>query len=39
MLYEQLTIKGSNFSFVTWREQVTFQWDNGDIYFVLDQHA
>jgi glutamine cyclotransferase len=39
MLYEQMTIKGNNFSSVTWREQVTFQWDNDDIYFVLDQHA
>ena len=39
MLYEQLTTKGSNFSSVAWWEQVTFQWDDDNIYFVLDQNA
>jgi hypothetical protein len=29
----------SNFSVVSWRDQVNFQWDNGEIRFVLDQHA
>jgi hypothetical protein len=28
-----------NFSFISWREQITFQWDNNDVRFVLDQHA
>ena len=39
MLYEQLTIKGSNCSSVAWQEQVTFQRHDDDIYFVLDQQA
>jgi hypothetical protein len=29
----------SNFSAISWREQVNFQGDDNDIYFVLDQHA
>jgi hypothetical protein len=29
----------SNFSAITWREQVNFQWDDDDVRFVLDQHA
>jgi len=32
----------SNFSTISWREQVNFQWDDDDddeIHFVLDQHA
>jgi hypothetical protein len=30
----------TNFSAISWREQVTFQWDdNDDVCFVLDQHA
>ena len=28
----------SNFSAISWREQVNFQWDD-EIRFVLDQHA
>jgi hypothetical protein len=27
------------FSYMTWREQVNFQWDDDDVRFVLDQHA
>ena len=26
------------FSAISWREQVIFQWDDGEICFVLDQH-
>jgi hypothetical protein len=31
----------SNFSAISWREQVNLQWDDNDdeIHFVLDQHA
>jgi hypothetical protein len=30
----------SNFSVISWQEQVDFQWDDDDdIHFVLDQHA
>ena len=29
----------SNFSAISWREQVNFQWDNDEVHFVLDQHA
>jgi hypothetical protein len=36
VVYRQL----SNFSGVSWREQVNFQWDDDDeVCFVLDQHA
>jgi hypothetical protein len=28
-----------DFSAISWREQVNFQWDDGEIRFVLDQHA
>ena len=34
-VYRQL----SNFSTISWREQVTFQWDDDEVRFVLDQHA
>ena len=27
------------FSAIFWREEVTFQWDNDEVRFVLDQHA
>jgi len=27
------------FSAISWREQVNFQWDDGEIHFVLDQPA
>jgi hypothetical protein len=33
--YRQL----SNFSAISWREQVNFKWDNNEVRFVLDQHA
>ena len=26
-------------SFVSWWEQVNFQWNDDDVHFVLDQHA
>jgi hypothetical protein len=29
----------SNFSAISWREQVNFQWDDDEVRFVLDQHA
>ena len=29
----------SNFSAISWREQVTFWWDDNDFRFVLDQHT
>ena len=31
--YRQL----SNFSAISWREQVNFQWDDDEVRFVLDQ--
>ena len=27
------------FSAISWREQVSFQWDDDEVCFVLDQHA
>ena len=27
------------FSDISWREQVNFQWDDDEVRFVLDQHA
>jgi hypothetical protein len=29
----------SNFSTISWREQVNFQWDDDKVRFVLDLHA
>ena len=29
----------SNFSAISWREQVNFQWDDDEVRFVLDKHA
>ena len=29
----------SNFTAISWREQVNFQWDDDEVRFVLDQHA
>jgi hypothetical protein len=29
----------SNFSAISWREQVNFQWDDDEVRFVLDHHA
>ena len=29
----------SNFSAISWKEQVYFQWDDDEVCFVLDQHA
>ena len=29
----------SNFSAMSCREQITFQWDDEDVHFLLDQHA
>ena len=31
--------KLSNISAISWREQVTCQWDDDEVHFVLDQHA
>jgi hypothetical protein len=31
--------KLSNFSALSWQEQVNFQWDDDEVRFVLDQHA
>ena len=27
------------FSYVSWQEQVNFQWDDDEVRFVLDQHV
>ena len=27
------------FPAISWWEQITFQWDDDDVHFVLDQHA
>jgi hypothetical protein len=32
-------LKLNNFSDISWREQVNFQWDYDEVRFVLDQHA
>jgi hypothetical protein len=29
----------SNFSAISWREHVNFQWDDDEVRFVLDTHA
>ena len=29
----------SNFTAISWREQVNFQWDDDEVRFVLDQHT
>jgi hypothetical protein len=29
----------ANFSAISWRKQVYFQWYDDDVCFVLDQHA
>ena len=29
----------SNFSIISWREQVTFWWDDDEVRFVLDQYT
>ena len=29
----------SNFSPISWREQINFQWDDDEVRFVLDQNA
>jgi hypothetical protein len=29
----------SNFSAISWQEQVNFQWDDDKVLFVLDQNA
>jgi hypothetical protein len=31
--------RDSNFSTISWREKVNFQWDDDEVRFVLDQHA
>jgi hypothetical protein len=28
----------NNYSAVVWREQATYQWDDDDVCFVLEQH-
>jgi hypothetical protein len=35
VVYRQLI----NFSAISWREQVNFQWDDDEVIFVLDQHV
>ena len=30
--------KMNNYSAVAWREQATYQWDDDDVCFILDQH-
>ena len=35
-----INTKHSSFSAIfSWREQLTFQWDNDDVRFVLEQHT
>ena len=34
-----LTPNQQFFSYVSWQEQVNFQWDDDEVRFVLDQHA
>jgi hypothetical protein len=29
----------SNFSAISWREQINFQWDDDEVRFVLDKHV
>ena len=29
----------SNFTAISWWKQVSFQWDDDEVHFVLDQHA
>ena len=29
----------NDFSAISWREQVNYQWDDDEVRFVLDQHA
>jgi len=31
--------KMSNYSAISWREQVNFRWDDDEVRFILDQHA
>jgi hypothetical protein len=35
----QLSVLVRNFSAISWREQVNFQWNDDEVLFVLDQHA
>jgi hypothetical protein len=34
---EWLLFNASNFSDISWREQINFQWDDDEVRFVLDQ--
>ena len=34
-----LTPNQQFFSYISWQEQVHFQWDDDEVRFVLDQHA
>jgi hypothetical protein len=34
-----LTPNQQFFSYISWQEQVNFQWDDDEVRFVLDQHA
>ena len=36
---EWLLFNVNNFSAISWLEQVTFQWYDDEVSFVLDQHA
>jgi hypothetical protein len=36
---KEITITNVSFSYISWREQVNFQWDDDKVHFVLDQHA
>ena len=29
----------TNFSAISWQEQINFQWDDDEVRFALDQHA
>ena len=36
---KEITITNVSFPYISWREQVNFQWDDDKVHFVLDQHA
>jgi hypothetical protein len=37
--YSEWVLFIPNFSVISWREQVSFQWDDDEVHFVQDQHA
>ena len=37
--YCEWVLFNPNFSVISWREQVSFQWDDDEVHFAQDQHA